>query len=163
MGLLNFQVQQQIGMNTCWAAVTSSISTYYDPTSIYSQCFLISTVLGGERNCCADFSNCDEASSTLDALMITNNCRSVITGLCSKNVIKNEIVNNNPIVLRVKSNDPTVDLGHVIIIFGFDDTDDDFIWVQDPATGFNPHKIKLVELELFYEDWGRIDASILLR
>ena len=49
---VNFQVQQQLQTQWCWAAVSASVAAYFDPATPWSQCQVASAEWNGAP-CCA--------------------------------------------------------------------------------------------------------------
>jgi hypothetical protein len=147
---LAFNIQKQSALHLCWAAVTSSVSKFYDQGSPYTQCDLANYALG-MTDCCKDLNKCDSNWYLNRAMTYTMNLASSLQGMPSFDIIKNEITNNRLVCVRIEWRNSA---GHFVVIHGFHDNGD--IDVQDPWPTKNPGRIPLTELQIFYQDLGSI-------
>jgi hypothetical protein len=131
--------------NLCWAAVGLGIASYYDrlagTTPRWSRiCEYVLAILSfhdrtppNELRCCDDQRilrpDCNQTFWLPDALDVTGNQGSVIDGSLSYGDIKAQIDLKRPIGVEVESSAG----GHVVVIFGYDDTDGQKVLVGDPA------------------------------
>ncbi|SKC45873.1 papain-like cysteine protease family protein [Ohtaekwangia koreensis] len=147
---LTFTIQKQAALNLCWAAVASSVSKFYDPSSTFTQCKLANQAFKRD-DCCTDLTKCDAPFSLDEPLKYTGNFVSMHGGAPSFDLIKQQITNGRLVCVRIewRSGD-----GHFVVIHGFHDNGT--IDVQDPWPERNPGTITLLELELFYKDLGAI-------
>jgi hypothetical protein len=155
MATLNFRIQKQSALNLCWAAVTSSISKFYDNSSVYDQCILANNAFK-RTDCCTDLSKCDMGWYIQLALTMTNNLRSTQAGVPDIDVIRQEIGNNRIIALTISWSGGGF---HDIAIYGVHD--DDTVDVADPWPSKDPGTVSLTELALFYKDMGQITSYYL--
>ena len=113
---IDFTVQPQ-GAQTewCWAAVSASVSVFFDPRSPWTQC----KVASAERqaDCCANglSSTCNHWWYLDKALTRTGNLASVVQGALDDNSISTDLQAKNPVCLRVEWADQS---GHFLGIYG---------------------------------------------
>jgi hypothetical protein len=97
-------VEDQLEDNWCWAAVSKSVSLFYDPASQWSQCKVANAALP-RTDCCgtgaADKDKCDKQWFLHTALTVTGNLESVVARSLSFDEIKAEIGRNSPVCTRV--------------------------------------------------------------
>lgn len=62
MPTIPFVIQQQQGLNLCWAAVAASVANYRNPAAVFTQCKVAQglLLLPPGTKCCPDVSPCDE-------------------------------------------------------------------------------------------------------
>jgi hypothetical protein len=101
---LNLSVQTQQQTNWCWAAVSTSVSHFYNAGSAWTQCLVANSALP-RNDCCgagaSDPAKCDKPWYLDTALQTTGNLASVITRALSFAEIQTEIGKDAPIGSRV--------------------------------------------------------------
>ena len=142
---LKLPFQRQTQDNWCWAAVSSSVSDYYDPSTPYTQCSLASTVF--KANCCANAPapQCDQPYQLDKALQITGNLNQSYTRNFVSDEIKSEIDDGHLIAAGIEWKNENV--GHALTIFGYSydpDSNSYYVYISDPAYG--KQYIKLMTL-----------------
>jgi len=122
--LRRFEIQKQKTTNLCWAAVAASISTFHDGNNRYSvQCNIVEEKFPG-RNCCnrLDSIQCNQPLALQFVLLTTGNFRPPVSGVLRFDQIKNEIDNGCPIAVRIDWRGDSSNVGHFVVIDGYDDT-----------------------------------------
>ena len=103
---LNFVIQQQIETNWCWAAVSTSVSLFYDPQSMWKQCGVAEKALS-RNDCCSDPAaasdpgRCNSPWYLDKALIITGNLNRMESRRLAFNEVQAEIAAKKPIGCRV--------------------------------------------------------------
>lgn len=106
----------------CWAAVTASISLYYDRYSGAAQCKLVQTIFGIEGNLCCDAGTpvpdiCNRGVKGLrDPLTSTGNYRAGLDRPTTIKELAEEMRLQRPIAVTIAW--PDTDWGHTIVITG---------------------------------------------
>jgi hypothetical protein len=144
--LANFAIQcQGKAGNLCWACVGLGIASFCDqlsnqPLRWGALCDYVMAVLSSHYGtppsalrCCDDDrltkSVCNRTFWLPDALALANNQGSVIDGALEFEAVKAQIDLNRPIGVEIATS-----IGnHVIVIFGYDETDGQRVMVADPA------------------------------
>jgi hypothetical protein len=100
---LDIQAQEQDFW--CWAAVSASISAYYDSQTIWTQCLVANDALSRRDCCCsgaAERAKCNREWYLDDALRITGNLRrAIVNGPLGFSAVQNEIGAGAPAGSRV--------------------------------------------------------------
>jgi hypothetical protein len=127
---LLFTMQHQQQTQWCWAAVTSSVATYYQNAG-WSQCRVVSAGLG-QGICCSDASSsaCNRPWYLDQALQRVGNLGQYTTGALSLTQIQAEIDAGRPVGVRMAWVNGG---GHFIILIGY--SDQNIVDVQDPWFG----------------------------
>jgi hypothetical protein len=127
---LQFTMQSQQGNNWCWAATASSVSSFFDPNSSWSQCQVASACLSSQ--CCASPTPCD-VQFTLDGpLQQTGNLQgSPLQGSDTRGNVHAEIDNDRPVCCHIAWSGGT---GHFVAVSGYDSNTDDVL-IDDPLYG----------------------------
>jgi hypothetical protein len=99
---LTFLVQDQLQTHWCWAAVASSVSLHYDPSSTWTQCALASAEFA-PADCCKDGAakTCDQAWALNKALMRTGNLQFALGPSLAMSDICDQLRANRPIGICV--------------------------------------------------------------
>lgn len=127
-GDLKFAMQPQDHDYWCWAAVTSSVATFYGQPK-YTQCSLATWQFGGGScDCCSkSFPKvCDKPYDTQLALTHVGNLGAASAGKLAFDALAKEIDAGHPVVLRLVW--PGVNVSHVVAVTGYSGTK---ITVQD--------------------------------
>lgn len=113
----NFVMQNQLQTQWCWAAVSASVSRFYDGGSSWTQCSLANQQLA-QATCCQDgsTSGCNQPWYLDRGLQAVGRYDSISGGLTSRSTFKNVIPQNRPIGLRIQWPNGT---GHFIIVHGY--------------------------------------------
>jgi Papain-like cysteine protease AvrRpt2 len=137
---LAFTIQSQTQSNWCWAAVSTSVSHFYDASSVWTQCQVASSALPvtvPPTNCCQNPQDCDQPFFLDVALGVTGNFRNRVDHALSFVDIQKEISADTPIGCRVGWFDAAGQLnglGHFMIIAGWliGATGTQYIDIADP-------------------------------
>jgi hypothetical protein len=132
--LLNFKLQQQLLDEWCWAAVTSSVSLYYNSNSNWQQSTVAAAAL--QNNACSIInqvnpdsppSGCDEPFDITASLGITGN----YAGLIQRALTFDEVVwqINNSYIIVCQIYWQQYGQSHFVTIYGYDGTN---VIVGDP-------------------------------
>jgi hypothetical protein len=129
---LNFVVQHQQQTNWCWAAVSCSISIYYNLASLWTQCTIVNAEFN-RTDCCTigSSANCNSGWYLDRALNRTGNLASMLIGTVTMGNIRNEIDNNRPISARTQWPGGS---GHFLAIGGYN-VELDSLVIEDPWWG----------------------------
>ncbi len=151
---LKFGIEGQRQTNWCWAAVSVSIASYYDPHTRWTQCKVATSVTGG--NCCgpgASLPPCNLPNFLEVALSMVGHHKKAIPRSASYSSLQTEIASDRPLGVRVEW--PNGD-GHFLAIFGWRTTSDGrkYISIGDPNKGIR--QILISDLRTNYaEDGGK--------
>lgn len=127
---LPFAMQLQEMSNWCWAAVTSSVSQYFDSNSQWTQCAVASKCL--TEPCCSSDGPCNQPWTLDHPLSVTSNLKgSVFVGAASMVVIASEISKGRPVCCHI---DWGNGMGHFVAVTGYSSGVND-VEVQDPLVG----------------------------
>lgn len=156
---LAFNIQQQNGRDWCWAAVSSSISLFYDPGSKWSQCRIAGAVFR-TNDCCpgGTGSPCDDVARLDTGLRTTGNLTNMIEAPLNFNAIEREINANRVIGVRIQWR---AGGGHFVVIHGYEikEMEQRWLFVADPRRG--NILIKLWDLSNSYDHQGAWSDSYL--
>ncbi len=134
--ILNFRTQKQILDNWCWAAVTSSISFYFDRNSRWMQSALaarlINNICGGitANNSQTAPPICDAQMDIARALSLTGNLAGDIIRPLSFNEVVQQINGGFPFCCQIVF--PGIQTSHFVILYGYHSTD---VIIGDPQAG----------------------------
>jgi hypothetical protein len=139
---LNFLIHPQLETNWCWAAVSTSVSLFYDRLSKWKQCGVAENALG-RNDCCSDPAAASDPNKCncqwyLDkALTITGNLNRRESRRLTFNEIQAEIGTQKPIGCRVGWYGGG---GHFLVIRGWvvGETGIEYIELSDPIYLNNP-------------------------
>jgi hypothetical protein len=133
-----FRIQTQQQDQWCWAAVSSSISSYYSASSTWSQCEVASHVL--QRRCCGNPGRHNVAARLQHALGVVGRLKGIVRGSLAFDDIRTELLRGNPIAARIEWRDGG---GHFVIIRGCHERSGvQFLSIADP---FFPDSIQRYE------------------
>ncbi len=118
--LLDFSMQPQKETEWCWAAVSTSVSLFYEQTSAWTQCTVVNSQLG-QTTCCTQGSSttCNVASYLTPALQLVGHLAHDFGRALSMAEIAVEIDAGRPVALCI---DWTGGGGHFVVIDGYDET-----------------------------------------
>jgi hypothetical protein len=90
-------VEPQQQTQWCWAAVSKSLSHYYDPGSSWTQCMIVDAELG-QTTCCTagGTASCNQPWYLDLALTRVGNLQSATSGTLSFSTLQSETMNNHP-------------------------------------------------------------------
>ncbi|MBA5635677.1 hypothetical protein H3H37_01245 [Duganella sp. LX20W] len=132
-------IQHQEQDQWCWAAVTTSIASYYQATSAWTQCSLACAELGN-ATCCADGSiaECDKPWFLNLALSRVQHLQQRIEGQIDDATIIACLSGGQPIGIRIQWADMS---GHFIAIVGIRKEQDGTVSLalDDPIYGPSTH------------------------
>ena len=137
---LDFDMQHQLQDEWCWAAVSTSISIFFDPNSGWTQCKMVNKSFG-ETICCnassASSDTCNRQWYLNKALEETGNLSQLVKGPQSFDDIAKEIQAGRPLGCLIKWDNGDGG-GHFVIISGVDEGDELLIGdfsVPEPVFG----------------------------
>jgi hypothetical protein len=132
---LGLSVETQLQTNWCWAAVSTSVSLFYDAGSTWSQCTVADAALPRTDCCGAGASAPDKCNKPwyLDtALKVTDNFASMISATLSFAQIQAEIGRDTPLCTRVRWSGGTAAHFQAIVGWLVGDTGVEYLDVSDP-------------------------------
>jgi Papain-like cysteine protease AvrRpt2 len=118
---LPFVIEQQQETEWCWAAVSKSISDYFNPSAAWTQCSIVNAELG-RSDCCSNgaSSSCNRPGFLDSALQRVGNFSRKSDSPSSDSTVRNEIDTDEPLGARIQW---TNGGGHFVAIYGYDDPD----------------------------------------
>jgi hypothetical protein len=130
---LNFQMQAQQQTNWCWAAVSTSVALFYDPSSTWTQCQVANGELGRTDCCGAGASGPCNVYGTLDtSLTRVGHFDHIASGAASFQSVDDEIDAGRPMGLRVAWSGGGA---HFLAIIGYLEDAPNYVAVDDPIYG----------------------------
>jgi hypothetical protein len=132
---LGFEMQHQLQSNWCWAAVSTSVSRFYNAAGAWTQCSLANAELG-ETACCADGSTaaCNRDWYLDRALSRVGNLQSWSGAPAPLSEVEHEVNAGRPLGVRIGWEGGG---GHFVVLAGYDDpgTGPGLLRVEDPWYG----------------------------
>lgn len=115
--ILAFTMQTQQQTQWCWAAVATSTSLYYNPSSIWTQCKLVNAELG-QTTCCTNGSTaaCNQPWYLDNVLNTTGNLDAFSSGTMAFVDLRAEIDAGQPLGVRIGWSGGG---GHFVVIEGY--------------------------------------------
>jgi len=123
----NMQIQQE--SNWCWAATTSSVSAFYDPSSGWTQCNVATACLG--QSCCVTSAPCNQTFTLDGPLGTTSNLANFFNGGDSWGNVQQEIDQSRLVCCHIGWFGGG---GHFVAISGYDSLTAD-LYIDDPLYG----------------------------
>ncbi|RYY62545.1 MAG: hypothetical protein EOO05_02395 [Chitinophagaceae bacterium] len=157
--LRNYQVQVQLLDNWCWAAVTSSVSRYYNSRSRWTQNNLAASLI--DEQCANDGNNtgfppqCDTVFDVATALRMTRNYAPGVNRPLSLAAIKQQIDRQWPVCCQIQWQQ--LEGSHFVVIYGYEN---DWLRIGDPSRNAGAIDIPYNELVSGYRDDGEWVRSI---
>lgn len=157
--LRNYQVQIQLLENWCWAAVTSSISRYYDSSSPWTQNNLAAELIhrscqnGGELSGFPPI--CDSVFDVATALRKTKNYAPGARRKLTLTEIKKQIDGQWPVCCQIRWE--ALEGSHFVVIYGYEN---DWLRIGDPSQEAGAIDIQYAELAFNYRGDGEWVRSI---
>jgi hypothetical protein len=134
---LAFTMQPQQQANWCWAAVSTSVSHYYDTGSAWTQCLVANDQLGRNDCCGGGASGPCNVYGFLDQALQTVGCFvSIQGGTSTFATIDGEIAAGRPVGIRVAWNGGGA---HFLAIIGTREWSPTYVAVDDPIFGKSDH------------------------
>ncbi|HYD80324.1 MAG TPA: C39 family peptidase [Paucimonas sp.] len=143
---LAFNIEGQKYSQWCWAAVTASVSKFYDAGSTVTQCRLATWKFGSSGDCCSSPlpSGCNKPYTTWKALAHVGNLASHVDEGITFSAVKQEIDSGRPVAMAVKWKKSGS--RHAIVITGYDEASGgNTITVQDPGRGGSTSVLKFAD------------------
>lgn len=114
---LAFTMQPQQQTQWCWAAVSTSVSLFYDPSSTWTQCTVANAELG-QTTCCQNGSSaaCNVPWFLDRALQRTGNLNAFSSGVTSFADVRTETNAGRPLGVRIGWSGGG---GHFVVIEGY--------------------------------------------
>ena len=131
---LGLSMQQQLQANWCWAAVSSSISHYYNSDSAWTQCSIANSELS-QSSCCDDgaSASCNQPWYLDQALTCVGHFSSVSSAVEMYNDVQVLVANKEPLGVRIGWLGGG---GHFVAISGYTSIGGtQFVDVEDPIYG----------------------------
>jgi peptidoglycan hydrolase-like protein with peptidoglycan-binding domain len=131
--VLNLTMQAQQQSNWCWAAVSSSVSHFYDPASSWTQCKVANAQLGRTDCCGGGASGPCNVYGYLDlGLTEVGHFDHLQAGTTTFAVLQSEIIGSRPLGIRVAWSGGGA---HFVTAIGAEAGD--LVLVGDPGSGTN--------------------------
>lgn len=132
---LAFTMQHQLQTEWCWAAVSTSVSHYFDSSSTWTQCGVVNAELR-QTTCCANGGSnaCNQPWYLQNALTRTGNLAST-SGAAAFSSIDSEIDSGRPVCARIGWSGGG---GHFVAIVGYDEAllaTMNYVAIADPWYG----------------------------
>lgn len=134
-----FVIQQQEQDNWCWVATTVSVAAFYEPGSLWEQCFWVDDALG-TTNCCTAGSTpaCNQPWPVSSGLIRVGHLDRIESGTATE--LEPEIAARRPVVTAILWSGGG---GHAPLINGYGDVVvslnpfvlERYLYVQDPFYG----------------------------
>jgi len=130
---LEFTEQHQEQDQWCWAAVSVSVSHFYDAASTWTQCDLVNAELN-RSDCCwnGSTSQCDRPWNLNSPLSRTQNLNTMDNSAALFADLISEIDNRRPIGCRIGW---FAGGGHFVVIHGYSTSGGQWVTVGDPFYG----------------------------
>lgn len=130
MPSINFYMQNQIQDQWCWAAVSSSISSYFNRVAPWLQCQIVNTAFRN-ASCCVNGGStaCNQPYFLHIALHITQNLNTWVERALTYAETDNQIALGNPVGVRIAWHGGG---GHFVAITA---TNNNWVEVIDPWNG----------------------------
>jgi hypothetical protein len=130
---LSFQMQTQQQTNWCWAAVSTSVSHYYDASSTWTQCEVANGELGRTDCCAGGASTSCNVYGTLDtSLSRVGHLDHMDANAASFQSVDNEIDAARPLGIRVAWSGGGA---HFLAVIGYLEDSQNYVAVDDPIYG----------------------------
>ncbi len=147
--VLKFTMQAQQQTNWCWAAVSTSVSHFYDPSSAWTQCKVANAQLSRTDCCGTGASGACNVYGFLDqGLSEVGHFDHLQNGVTTFQVLQNEIIAARPLGIRVAWQGGGA---HFIAAIGAEEGD--LVLVGDPGSGTNS-LVDYTTLETSYNGSG---------
>jgi hypothetical protein len=130
---LSFAMQQQEESNWCWAAVSTSIALYYEPSSAWTQCSVANGELG-RNDCCGAGANtaCNVYGFLDSALTRVGHLDRWASGAAVFQSLDDEVDAGRPVGIRVAWSGGGA---HFLAVVGYLEDATDYVAVDDPIYG----------------------------
>jgi hypothetical protein len=157
--ILNFRTQKQLLDHWCWAAVSSSVSFYYNPFSQWRQSTIAGAMIGSacsgidRTNADSAPDGCDMMMDAAQALAVTKNYLREIPRPLTYEEIVIQINNGFPVCCQIVWDG--FSLSHFVTIYGYSER---LIIVGDPQAGIA--SIEYFEFRSDYRTGGKWIRSI---
>jgi hypothetical protein len=130
---LSFNMQHQQQANWCWAAVSTSVSHYYNPASTWTQCAVANDQLGRTDCCGAGGSTSCNVYGFLDSALTTvGHLDHMVGSVASFQSVDDEVDAGRPIGIRVAWSGGGA---HFLAIIGYLEDAPNYVAVDDPIYG----------------------------
>jgi hypothetical protein len=130
---LSFQMQPQQQTNWCWAAVSTSVSLFYDPASTWTQCSVANGELG-RSDCCGSgaATACNVYGYLASALQRVGHLDHWDGNVASFQAVDDEVDAGRPIGIRVAWSGGGA---HFLAVIGYLEDTQNYVAVDDPIYG----------------------------
>lgn len=151
---LRIKAQPQEQDEWCWAAVSSTVSRFFDPASSWTQCNVVSAELANP-SCCQNgaTAGCNVQWYLDHALTRTGNLRGMLNGSLPSSTVAGEIQAGFPLCIRVQW---STGGGHFLLISGALQGSDgqDYVVLSDPIYGESSYAISDLTSGNYTHDGG---------
>jgi Papain-like cysteine protease AvrRpt2 len=150
-GKLAFSIQRQLQTQWCWAAVSTSVSLYFNRSSTWTQCTVANKNLR-RSDCCGSPSNCNTPSVLDVPLKITGKFRTMLERRLTLNEVQGEISGNSPVCARIAWRGGG---GHFVVVAGWlvaADPESQYLYISDPI--YLDSRVALDEFPSGYQGGG---------
>jgi hypothetical protein len=133
--VLDFQIEEQIMSNWCWAAVVASLNTHYNHDTQLTQGEIVATELNMSICKAAPLPLCNKPFDLSVALEHNGFLQEFLDYTIDSEKIVMEIVNDRPICCQIVYGNSD---GHFIVIYGYSrslGSDALFLNIADPKSG----------------------------
>jgi hypothetical protein len=130
---LNFQMQPQQESNWCWAAVSTSVASYYDATSTWTQCSVANGELG-RSDCCGSGAGtaCNVYGFLASALQRVGHLDHWDGNAATFQAVDDEVDAGRPLGIRVAWSGGGA---HFLAVIGYLEDAVNYVAVDDPIYG----------------------------
>lgn len=155
----SFQIETQLKLNWCWAAVASTVSKYFFPDLPLTQCAIAEGVLHPGVNCCTDSTSvCDQQAALEAALATVNTLQSKslnnqpVPGFLTFGLIRKQIDASKPVCARIQwYGEPG---GHFVMISGYSISQSGEQWVDIADPYYDDSTVPYEQFVSAYLDAG---------
>lgn len=157
---IDFRVAPQAETQWCWAAVSSSISKYFDINSPWTQCKVATGELAS--SCCEDRDPCNRWWYLDKALERTQNLNEWFTGTLDMPTLTAELTSKRPVCIRIEWPGGS---GHFLAVTGLyqDTSGSDRVLLSDPIFGTSSYTVEDLISGSYQNDQGRWTHTYLTR
>ncbi len=137
---LGFNMQHQQQTKWCWAAVSTSTSRFYQPTSPWYQCLLVNRVFG-QTTCCQNGASapCNQPHRLEQGFAAVGHDAGNTSGTVSFARVRSEIDAGRPVGCFIGWR--SGGLGHFVIIEGYrEDGVTRRLWIEDSQSGSHDYE-----------------------
>src|SRR3982751_825509 len=155
----SFQIETQDQREWCWAAVAATVSNYFFPDQILSQCAIVNDVLhidcchDGERPACDIPKALEDALDAINRLLGTSRVYNTLDTYLKFEAVCQQIDAGLPVCVRTLWYGDE-NRGHFVIITGYSigQSEDQWVDIADPRSGYEYSTVPYEQFLSAY--WG---------